>query len=150
MSDFQDLYQEMVIDHNNRPRNFRVLEDATRQAEGYNPLCGDRLTLYLQMEGDVISDIGFKGSGCAISKASSSLMTERVKGKTKSEAEKIFEAFHQMVTRAPGTDFDDEELGDLEILSGIPEFPVRVKCAILAWHTLRSALDGREETATTE
>ena len=150
MSDLRELYQDMVIDHNNRPRNFRKLEGANRSAEGYNPLCGDKLNLYLTVEGDLITDVGFQGSGCAISKASASMMTEAVKGRTKTEAEKTFKAFREMLLREPGSDFDAEQLGDLEILSGVSEFPARVKCAILSWHTLRSALEERTETASTE
>ena len=150
MFDLQDLYQEMVIDHNNKPRNFRKLEKADRSVEGYNPLCGDRFTLYLDVEGDVIADIGFQGSGCAISRASASLMTETVKGKSKTEAEEFFKIFHQMITRKPGADFDAEALGDLEILSGVSEFPVRVKCATLLWHALRAALQGEEVAVSTE
>ena len=150
MSELQELYQDMVIDHNNRPRNYRKLEGADREVEGYNPLCGDKITLYVKVEGDLISDIGFQGSGCAISRASSSLMTESVKGKSKGEAQEIFNAFHQMITRGPEADYDPEVVGDLEILSGIFEFPARVKCATLSWHTLRSALEGREEPVTTE
>ena len=151
MSELEDLYQEMVIDHNSRPRNFRKPEGANRSVEGYNPLCGDRLTIYLKVEGDVIADIGFQGSGCAISRASSSMMTEGVKGKSVAEVEEIFDLFHQMITRDPGSDFDpDEKLGDLEILSGVSQFPVRVKCAILSWHTLRAALEGHEEPVSTE
>ena len=152
MSYLQDLYQEMVMDHNSRPRNFRKLDDADRSLEGYNPLCGDRFTLYLKVDDGVISDIGFQGSGCAISRASTSMMTESVKGKSRAEAGEIFEAFHQMITRDPGLDFDDpdDKLGDLEILSGVSEFPVRVKCAVLSWHTLQAALEGREEPVSTE
>jgi nitrogen fixation NifU-like protein len=152
VSYLQDLYQEMVMDHNSRPRNFRKLDDADRSLEGYNPLCGDRFTLYLKVDDGVISDIGFQGSGCAISRASTSMMTESVKGKSRAEAEEIFEAFHQMITRDPGLDFDDpdDKLGDLEILSGVSEFPVRVKCAVLSWHTLQAALEGREEPVSTE
>jgi nitrogen fixation NifU-like protein len=152
VSYLQDLYQEMVMDHNSRPRNFRKLDDADRSLEGYNPLCGDRFTLYLKVDDGVISDIGFQGSGCAISRASTSMMTESVKGKSRAEAGEIFEAFHQMITRDPGLDFDDpdDKLGDLEILSGVSEFPVRVKCAVLSWHTLQAALEGREESVSTE
>ena len=150
MSDLQELYQEMVLDHNNRPRNFRRPEGANRSAEGYNPLCGDMLSLYLTVEGDLITDVGFQGSGCAISKASASMMTEAVKGRTKAEAEETFRAFREMLLREPGSDFDAEQLGDLEILSGVSEFPARVKCAILSWHTLRSALEGRAEAVSTE
>ena len=150
MSELQELYQEMVIDHNGRPRNFRKPEGANRSQEGYNPICGDKITLYVKVEDDLIADIGFLGSGCAISKASASMMTESVKGKSKAEAEEIFNAFREMITREPGSDFDYERVGDLEILSGIPEFPARVKCAVLSWHTLHYALEGREDTASTE
>lgn len=150
MSDLQELYQDMVIDHNNRPRNFRKPEGANRSAEGYNPLCGDKLNLYLTVEGDLITDVGFQGSGCAISKASASMMTEAVKGRSKAEAEEIFRAFREMLLREPGSDFDAELLGDLEILSGVSEFPARVKCATLSWHTLRSALEGQVSMVTTE
>ena len=150
MSELQELYQDMVIDHNNRPRNYRKLEGASRTVEGYNPLCGDKIILYVRLEDDLIADIGFQGSGCAISRASSSMMTEGVKGKSKAEAKEIFDAFHQMITRGPGMDFDIERVGDLGILSGVSEFPARVKCATLSWHTLHSALEGREEPVSTE
>ena len=151
MSGLEDLYQDILIDHNNRPRNFRKLEGANRSSEGYNPLCGDRITLHLKLEDDHISDIGFQGSGCAISKASASIMTEIIKGKSTAEVEEIFNAFHQMITRDPGEDFDpDETLGDLEVLSGVSEFPVRVKCAVLSWHTLHAALEGQEQSVSTE
>ena len=150
MSELEDLYQDMVIVHNSRPRNFRKLDVANRSAEGYNPLCGDRVSLYLNVEDGVIADIGFIGSGCAISKASSSLMTEIVKGKNEEEVDQIFNAFHHMITREPGTHFDPEPLGDLEILSGISKFPVRVKCATISWHTLYAALKGTKETVTNE
>ena len=150
MAELQELYQDMVIDHNNRPRNYRKLEGASRTVEGYNPLCGDKIILYVRLEDDLIADIGFQGSGCAISRASSSMMTEGVKGKSKAEAKEIFDAFHQMITRGPGMDFDIEKVGDLEILSGVSEFPARVKCATLSWHTLHSALEGREEPVSTE
>ena len=145
MSDLDELYQDIIIDHNNRPRNFREPEGANRSSEGYNPLCGDKITLYLKVDGDLIADIGFLGSGCAISRASASMMTETVKGKSKVEAEEIFNLFHQMITGELSGDFDEELLGDLEILSGVSAFPSRVKCATLSWHTLRSALGGREE-----
>ena len=150
MSELEELYQDMVIDHNTRPRNFRKLDGANRSAEGYNPLCGDRISLYLKVEDDLIADIGFIGTGCAISKASSSLMTEIVKGKSRAEVDQIFNAFRHMITREPGTDFDPEPLGDLEILSGISEFPVRVKCATISWHTLHAALKGEKEPVSTE
>ena len=150
MVELEDLYQDIVMDHNSKPRNFRKLEGANRSVDGYNPICGDRITLYLKLQDDVISDIGFQGSGCAISKASASMMTQSVKGKSAAEAIEIFDAFHLMVTREPGTHFSSDELDDLEALSGISEFPARVKCATLSWHTLRSALDRREETVSTE
>ena len=150
MSDLQDLYQEMVMDHNSRPRNFRKVEDADWSLEGYNPLCGDRYTVYLKLDGGLISDIGFQGSGCAISRSSASLMTESVKGKTTAEAREIFEAFRHMMTRGPGADFDADKLGDLEILSGVTDFPIRVKCATLIWHTLSAALEGRDDAVSTE
>jgi nitrogen fixation NifU-like protein len=151
MSELQELYQEVVMEHNWKPRNFRKLEGADRTAEGFNPFCGDTVTLYLQLgDGGVIADVGFQGSGCAISRASASMMTESINGKTKEEARKIFEAFRQMMTRAPGEEVDAAILGDLEALAGVSEFPTRVKCATLSWHTLNSALSGQEETVSTE
>jgi nitrogen fixation protein NifU and related proteins len=147
MSDLQDLYQEVILDHNRRPRNFRVLEEG-RKAEGYNPLCGDRLTVYLRVEDDVIKDATFQGSGCAISKASASIMTDLVKGKTVAEAEKLFERFHRAVT-APA-DAPVEDLGKLSVLTGVRQFPVRVKCATLAWYALRAAAQARDEVVSTE
>ena len=139
MSDLSDLYQEVILDHNRRPRNFRELDAPTHKAEGFNPLCGDRLNLYVQVEGEVITDLAFLGSGCAISKASASLMTDELKGRTVVEARALFEAFHRVVTTPPDQPVDD--LGKLSVLSGVREFPVRVKCASLAWHTLKAALD---------
>ena len=150
MSDLQDLYQEVILDHNRQPRNFHKLEDASRSLEGYNPLCGDRYTLYVKLEDGRIADIGFQGSGCAISRASTSMMTETVKGKSKETAEKVFNAFRRMLTREPGSDFDPDDVGDLEILSGVSEFPVRIKCATLPWHTLHAALEGDEDSVSTE
>lgn len=150
MSDLDELYQEIIMEHNRKPRNFRKLEDANRSADGYNPFCGDKITLYLKVDGGVISDIGFVGSGCAISRASASMMTQSVKGKSKAEAQEIFDAFHKMLTRALGADFDASKLGDLEILSGVSEFPTRVKCASLGWHTLNAALRGQGEPVSTE
>jgi len=146
-ADLQELYQEVILDHNKRPRNFRALEDG-RKAEGYNPLCGDRFTVYLRMEDSVIKDTSFQGSGCAISKASASLMTESVKGKTLAEAEALFDRFQRMVTAPP--DLPVEDLGRLSVFAGVRQFPVRVKCASLAWHTLRAALDSRKEPVTLE
>lgn len=152
MSDLKDLYQEVILDHNRSPRNFRALGDANRKADGYNPLCGDRLTIFLKIEGDVIRDATFQGTGCAISKASASLLTESVKGKTVVEAEALFRRFQRMVTSSTDSEEDFADLGKLFVLSGVREFPVRVKCASLAWHTLRSAVDKerQDEPVTTE
>ena len=138
MSELSDLYQEVILDHNRKPRNFRVIDPATSSQEGYNPLCGDRLKLFLKVENGVIADIAFQGSGCAISKASASLMTEAVKGKTVDQARALFEQFHHMITSPPGSPLP--EMGKLAVLSGIREFPTRVKCAGLAWHTLKAAV----------
>ena len=146
MSDLNDLYQEVILDHNRRPRNFHALENASHRAEGYNPLCGDRLTLYLKLDGDLISDIGFEGAGCAISKASASLMTDAIKGRTVPDARSLFDRFHRMVTTP--MDEDVEDLGKLSVLAGVREFPVRVKCASLAWHTFRAALEGAQKAST--
>jgi len=143
-SDLQDLYQEVILDHNRRPRNFRAIEHG-RKAEGYNPLCGDRLTVYVRIENGRIEDASFLGSGCAISKASASLMTESVKGKTLEDARDLFERFHQMITRSPEQPIDD--LGKLTALAGIRQFPIRVKCASLAWHTFRAAAEMRTSPA---
>ena len=151
MAGLDDLYQEVVIDHNNQPRNFRRIEDASCSLEGYNPLCGDRLTVYLVLQGDLITDVGFVGSGCAISRASSSMMTECVKGRTVAEVARITGLFRNMVTSEPGTYLEpDEDLGDMEALAGVSQFPARVKCATLAWHTLMAALDGKGESISTE
>jgi nitrogen fixation NifU-like protein len=147
MSDLSDLYQEVILDHNKRPRNFGVLDAPTHHAEGYNPLCGDRLKLFVKVDGETISDVRFEGSGCAISKASASLMTDALKGHSVAEARQLFERFHRMVTTPP--DLPVEDLGKLSVLAGVREFPVRVKCASLAWHTLKAALE-REEKASTE
>jgi nitrogen fixation NifU-like protein len=138
MSELSDLYQEVILDHNRRPHNFRVIDDATAKQEGYNPLCGDRLTLYLTLEGDVIKDAAFQGHGCAISKASASLMTDAIKGKTVVEARDLFEHFHAMITS--DTESAAEDLGKLSVLSGVREFPTRIKCASLAWHTMKAAV----------
>ena len=149
MSDLRDLYQEILLQHNSKPRNFHKLEDANRSAKGYNPICGDQLTLYLKVEDDVITDVGFQGSGCAISRSSASMMTQSVKGRSVAEATEIFEAFHQMLTE-PGADHDYDLLGDLESMSGVSEFPTRIKCAVLGWHALRAALEDQEEPVSTE
>jgi nitrogen fixation NifU-like protein len=142
MSDLGELYQEVILDHNRRPRNFRTMDEARRQ-EGYNPLCGDRLTLYVKVEKDRIADVAFQGSGCAISKASASLMTEALKGKTVAEARELFEKFHDMVTSSP--EMPAPDLGKLSVLSGVREYPTRVKCASLAWHTMKAAISGAED-----
>jgi nitrogen fixation protein NifU and related proteins len=147
MADLNDLYQEVILDHNRCPRNFHAIAAATHEAEGFNPLCGDRLKLYVQIDGDRITDVAFEGGGCAISKASASLMTEAVKGQTVADARALFDRFHQMVTTAPEEAVED--LGKLSVLSGVREFPVRVKCASLAWHTLKAAL-AREARVSTE
>ena len=146
MSDLSDLYQEVILDHNRRPRNFGRMEGATHHAEGYNPLCGDRVTVFLSVENDRIANLAFDGSGCAISKASASLMTDRLKGCTVVEARDLFDRFQRMVTTP--TDQTVEDLGKLSVLAGVREFPVRVKCASLAWHTLKAALDNREKAST--
>jgi nitrogen fixation NifU-like protein len=150
MSDLRELYQEVILDHNKRPRNFRMIESPTRVAKGHNPLCGDRLTLYLNIEGDRIADVAFEGSGCAISKASASLMTEAVKGKTVAEAEALFQRFHNMVTSPPDEPVTTNGLGKLAVFAGVREYPVRVKCASLAWHTMKNAVEDRSEVAKTE
>ena len=150
MSELNDLYQQTIMDHNNHPRNFHELKEHTHSVEGHNPLCGDELKVYLEMEGDVIKDISFTGAGCAISKASCSLMTATVKGKKKSEVEHLFHRFMEMVTSSPNCVQCPTELGKLCVFSGVCEFPTRVKCASLAWHTLKAALDGNTETVTTE
>ena len=138
MSELTDLYQEVILDHNRRPHNFRVIDGATAKQEGYNPLCGDRLTLYLTLEGDVIKAAAFQGQGCAISKASASLMTDAIKGKTVVEARDLFEHFHAMITS--DTDTLQEDMGKLSVLAGVREFPTRIKCASLAWHTMKAAV----------
>jgi nitrogen fixation NifU-like protein len=146
----RDLYQELILDHSKKPRNFQKLADANRTARGHNPLCGDHITLFLRLDGDIIKDIAFQGSGCAISKASASLMTAALKGKTRAEAEALFSKFHEMLTGEPGAKVDADRLGKLAVFSGVCEFPARVKCATLAWHTLKGALDSREAPVTTE
>jgi nitrogen fixation NifU-like protein len=150
MSDLRELYQELIIDHSKRPRNFKVLETANRTLEGYNPLCGDKITVFLELEHDRVKGVSFQGSGCAISTASASVMTESVKGKTLCEAEALFEAFRQMVTGKPPDGANAPELGKLAVFSGVSEFPARVKCATLAWHTLHAALQGKADTVSTE
>jgi nitrogen fixation NifU-like protein len=150
MSELSELYQEVILDHNKSPRNFRELEGANRTAEGYNPLCGDQIKLYVKLEGGVIKDISFQGSGCAISKASASMMTSSLKGKTEAEAKTLFESVHKMLTGERDGGVDSQDLGKLSILSGVCKFPSRVKCASLPWHTLQAALKGKGEVASTE
>ena len=149
MSELNDLYQEVILEHNKNPRNFREIEDADQTADGKNPLCGDALRVYVAMEGDKIADVAFKGSGCAISKASASMMTQAVKGKTREEAEVLFNEFHEMVTGGLDAEADANSLGKLKIFAGVLEFPARVKCASLSWHTLHAALSG-DDAVTTE
>jgi nitrogen fixation protein NifU and related proteins len=150
MSDLRELYQEVILDHNKRPRNFRAIDAPSRVAKGHNPLCGDRLTLYVNMEGDRIADVAFEGSGCAISKASASLMTEAVKGKTVAEAGALFDRFHDLVTSPPDEPVTTSGLGKLAVFAGVREYPARVKCASLAWHTMKNAVEDRSEVAKTE
>ena len=149
MAGLSDLYQEILLDHNSKPRNFRKLEDPDRTADGYNPLCGDKIELFLKLDDQVITDIGFQGSGCAISRASASMLTQSIKGQSVERAQEIFDAFRSMLTD-PDAELDYDTLEDLESLAGVSEFPTRIKCAILACHTLRAALDGRSEAVTTE
>lgn len=148
MSDLRELYQEVILDHNRNPRNFGVLAGANRHAVGHNPLCGDNVEVFLSVEDDRISDLSFKGSGCAISKASASMMTSELKGKTIDEARRLMNKFHDLVVG--GTEGDTEDLGKLEVFSGVCDYPARVKCASLAWHTLTAALDGAQEPISTE
>jgi nitrogen fixation NifU-like protein len=150
MSDLRELYQEVILDHNKRPRNFHKMPEANHLAEGHNPLCGDVVTVYVHLDDDVITDISFEGSGCAISKASASMMTAELKGKTVGEAETLFQSFHDLVTGDPTTEGDAEELGKLAVFSGVREYPARVKCASLAWHTLRAALEENGASVSTE
>lgn len=148
MSELSELYQQVILDHNKKPRNFRKMEDANHSAEGYNPLCGDQLKVYLNLKDDTVKDISFEGSGCAISKAAASMMTQAVKGKTKEDVETLFSEFHKMVTGEVGEESTPNQLGNLKIFAGVREFPVRVKCATLAWHTLHSALNNQELVST--
>ena len=148
MSELSELYQQVILDHNKKPRNFRKLETANHTAEGYNPLCGDHLTVYMNVEGDVVTDVGFEGSGCAISKASASMMTQAVKGKSKEQAEALFKEFHSMVTGELDEETEDNSLGNLKIFAGVREFPVRVKCATLPWHTMHAALNKQDQIST--
>ncbi|HKA20961.1 MAG TPA: SUF system NifU family Fe-S cluster assembly protein [Blastocatellia bacterium] len=149
MTDLQDLYQELILDHGRRPRNFGKLADANKTAEGYNPLCGDKIRVYVKVGGDVVEDIKFEGAGCAISTASASIMTDALKGKTRAESEQLFKAFHDLVT-GHQQEAETQDLGKLAVFSGVSEFPTRVKCATLSWHTLRAALSGDGEVVSTE
>ena len=148
MSDLRDLYQDVILEHSKTPRNYGELPAANHKAEGFNPLCGDRFTVYVTVEGDTIRDIRFQGSGCAISKSSASMMTQSVKGKTTAEAEKIFARFHELVTGHAPANGSESGLGKLAVFSGVSEFPVRVKCATLAWHTLQAALKNEHKVST--
>jgi nitrogen fixation NifU-like protein len=150
LSELTDLYQEVILDHNRRPRNWGDLPGATHHAEGYNPLCGDRLSLHLKIQDERVAGVSFQGSGCAISKASASLMTDAVKGRTLAEVFDLFDRVHVMLTTPVGQAVDEESVGKLAVLSGVREFPTRVKCASLAWHTLKSAIQGKQDVAKTE
>jgi nitrogen fixation NifU-like protein len=155
MSELEELYQDMIMEHNRKPRNFRLIDGADRSADGFNPFCGDTISIYLALDGDKVADIGFQGSGCAISRASASMLTESVMGKSIAEAEHIFDAFHEMLTRGPVDEAehehnDDDTLGDLEMLFGVAAFPTRVKCATLSWNTLKAAIQGDKETVRSE
>ena len=153
MTDFRGLYQEVILDHNKKPHNFRAMPEASCHADGFNRLCGDKVTIFVRMDGDRISDVSFQGSGCAISTASASILTDAVKGKTRAEALNLFQTFHDLVTGHQGHIGQDSQavpLGKLAVFSGVSEFPARVKCASLAWHTLYNALQGSEEVVSTE
>jgi len=149
MSDLRELYQQVILDHNKNPRNFHQMPDATRHVEGYNPLCGDHYTIFVRTDGEKIEDVSFTGNGCAISKASASVMSSTIKGKSKEEADRLFDTFHRLVT-GDASGLSAADLGRLAAFSGVSEFPARVKCATLAWHTLKSALEGNDEKVTTE
>ena len=148
MNDLFDLYQEIILDHNRRPRNYRLLEDHTYSADGYNPICGDAIKVFVKLDGDKIEDVSFQGQGCAISKASASLMTVKLKGKTLAETEEEFKRFRGMLTEDCDHEVDLLDFGDLASLSGVRRFPARIKCATLAWHALEAALQGKEQTTT--
>ena len=148
MSELNELYQQVILDHNKKPRNFRKLENANYTAEGYNPLCGDHLTIYLNVADDAVQEIAFEGSGCAISKAAASMMTQAVKGKSKKQAEELFNAFHLMVTGQLDEETEENTLGNLKIFAGVRDFPVRVKCATLPWHTMHAALNKKDHVST--
>jgi nitrogen fixation NifU-like protein len=149
MSELSELYQQVILDHNKKPRNFQKLEGANRVSEGFNPLCGDQLTVYMLMDEGVVKDLSFVGTGCAISKAAASMMTQAVKGRTREEAQVLFDEFHRMVTGELDAEAEENHLGRLTIFAGVRDYPARVKCASLPWHTMHAALEG-EESATTE
>ena len=148
MSELSELYQQVILDHNKKPRNFRKLETPSHTAQGFNPLCGDQLTVYLNLEDDLVKEVGFEGSGCAISKAAASMMTQAVKGKSKEQAENLFKEFHSMVTGELDEETQENSLGNLKIFAGVREFPVRVKCATLPWHTMHAALHKKDQVST--
>ena len=148
MNELRELYQQVILDHNRQPKNYRAIEEDHLEADGHNPLCGDKVRVYVRIEDGKIQDVSFTGEGCAISKASASLMTERLKGRTIDEAKEVFEEFHAMVTGEPGAHTPSDNLGKLAVFQGVCEFPVRVKCATLAWHTLNAAMDGKPDTTT--
>ncbi len=150
MSSMRDLYQETILDHGKSPRHHHVMEDANREAEGDNPLCGDQLTMYLKTDGELIEDVSFKGEGCAISQASASILTQVLPGRSREEARELADRFKEMLTRDEGPSFDPAELEKLQVFLGVRDFPTRVKCATLAWHTLEAALEGEERVVTTE
>ena len=150
MSNSRQLYEQVIIDHNKKPRNFKALEGEHHRCEGYNPLCGDQFTVYVKLNGDLIEDIGFTGDGCAISKSAASVMTTIVKGKTIAEARALFRRYHSMVTAPAGRDVNTDDLGKLRVFSGVREFPIRIKCATLPWHTLAGALENKAEAVSTE
>ena len=150
MSNTRALYEQVILDHTKNPRNFKVLDPCDRKAEGFNPLCGDQFTIYVKLEGDRIADLSFEGNGCAISKASASLMTSLLKGKTAAEAESLFNHFHTMVTSDPESPVDEASVGKLRVFAGVREYPMRIKCATLAWHTFQAALENKPDAVTTE
>lgn len=150
MSDSRALYEQVILDHNKDPRNFKVLENADHTIEGFNPLCGDHFTIYLNMDGETITEVAFHGAGCAISKSSASVMTTLLKGKTRKEAEHLFEKFHAMITSSPEVPVDEEGIGKLRVFSGVRDYPVRIKCATLAWHAVISGIEGKDNAVTTE
>lgn len=150
MSELRELYQQVILDHNKKPRNFHAMDDCDHMADGHNPLCGDRIKVYLKLEDGLVKDVSFQGAGCAISTASASMMTETLKGKTEAEAEALFEKFHHLVTEGDEGSAEGPKLGKLAVFAGVREFPVRVKCATLAWHTFQAALKKGQGTVTTE